>query len=108
MGSEEFLWESQLLISMVRDLENTQDKYGGYAYRMTIRNILAGNADAAIAPFFKDKPYYGLYGRLSLDDVEGIMDSLVKANMLEVIYMDNGKKLYCTHEYYVDTCRRNL
>lgn len=90
----------EIIIKMVNDLERTRDDYHGYAYVRTMRNILVGKEDAAIAPFFKNKPYYGLVDHMKLDELERIMDSLVRDNRLDIIYTDHGK-LYCTHEYYV-------
>ena len=95
-----------ILVSMVKDLEDTRHKYCGYAYRRTIRNILIGNKDAAIAPHFKDKPYYGIARYLSLDSVDIIMDYLVEKRLLCVLYKDRGK-LYCTPAYHRDACMRH-
>ncbi len=91
--------ENDLLIAMVKNLERTRAYYSGYAYVRTIRNILIGKEDAAIAPLFKDEPYYGLFYKLSMDQVECMMDALVRADRLKIIYTHRGK-LYCTPDYY--------
>lgn len=91
--------QSGLIVLMVRDLERTREYYCGYAYVRTIRNILTGKEGAAIAPLFKDKPYYGQYYRLRLDKVEHMMDALVKEGLLKIIYTQRGK-LYCSPEYH--------
>ena len=52
---------NDLLVKMIRDLEETRWKYRGYSYVRTMRNILTGNKNAVIAPNFKGKPYYGLF-----------------------------------------------
>lgn len=44
---------NELLIAMVKDLEDTREIYHGYSYVRTMRNILIGKEDAAIAPNFK-------------------------------------------------------
>lgn len=90
----------ELIIQMVKDLEKTRDDYRGYSYVRTMRNILVGKEDAAVAPLFKEKPYYGLVDHMKLDELEGLLDKLVIDDKLDVIYTDHGK-LYCTHEYYV-------
>lgn len=90
---------TEILIRMVKDLEDTRGKYAGYSYVRTMRNILVGKEDAAIAPYFKGKPYYGLMDELKLEDMERIMDVLVQTGQLDIIYTDNGK-LYCTHDYH--------
>lgn len=93
-------------IELVKDLEDTRDDYKGYSYIRTMRNILIGNENATIAPFFASKPYYGMYERLKLEDLELIMDALVKAHQLEVVFTEHGK-LYCTKEFYIDRlCKR--
>ena len=94
-----------MFITMIKDLEDTRDVYNGYSYVRTMRNILIGKSNAAIAPYFKDKPYYGIFPDLKLEDLENIMDSFVKANLIDVIYTNNGK-LYCTHEYHNELCRK--
>ncbi|MCQ2498847.1 MAG: hypothetical protein MJ133_07660 [Lachnospiraceae bacterium] len=94
---------NDLLVTMIRDLENTRYKYHGYAYRRTIRNILTGNKDAVIAPQFKGKSYYGLVKYLSLTDVESMLVEMVRCNTISVIYTDRGK-LYCTNPYHNDIC----
>ena len=66
-----------------------------------MRNILVGKKDAVIAPFFTKKSYYGIYDKLSLNQLEQVMDGLVKDGLLEVIYTNHGK-LYCTYDYYYD------
>ncbi len=86
-----------LLIRLVKDLEDTRSEYKGYSYVRTIRNILIGKEDAAIAPFFKGKPYYGQFETLTLERVEQMMDSLVSSYQLDVIRTEHGK-LYCTRE----------
>ncbi len=91
--------ENGLIIKMVKDLERTREDYCGYAYVRTIRNILVGKESAAIAPLFKDKLYYGQFFSLRLDEVEYMMDTLVKKGLLKIIYTQRGK-LYCTPEYY--------
>ncbi len=88
-----------MIIKMVKDLEDTREYYRGYAYVRTMRNILIGKESAAIAPLFSDKPYYGQYYSLTLEQVERMMDSLVRSDRLRIIYTDRGK-LYCTPEYY--------
>lgn len=100
MGNKEKLYE--MIIEMVRDLERTRYDYNGYAYVRTIRNILVGKHDAAIAPYFSDKPYYGVVSYLGLNDLEEILDGLVRNNKLDIIYTGHGK-LYCTHEYYLQS-----
>jgi len=97
--------EESLLVSIVKDLENTRDKYSGYAYIRTIRNILVGKEDAIIAPHFKECIYYGIYGGLRLDEVEDKMNRLVIKGKLNIIYTEHGK-LYCTHEYYKEQKRK--
>ena len=94
-----------MFISMVKDLEDTREIYGGYSYVRTMRNILVGKKDASIAPYFKDKPYYGKFPSLRLEDLEKIMDSFVLANLIDVIYTQHGK-LYCTHEYHEEYCKK--
>ncbi len=72
-----------LLIRLVKDLEDTRSEYRGFSYVRTIRNILIGKEDAAIAPFFEGKPYYGIFETLTLEQVEQMMDSLVvTANLM--------------------------
>ena len=90
-----------LIVQMVKDLENTRYYLHGYSYVRTLRNILVGNPSAVIAPHFKNKPYYGLYDYLALKRVEMMFDAAVAHHVLEVIYTDRGK-LYCTSEYYVE------
>ncbi len=91
--------DNDMMIKMVRDLERTREDYRGYAYVRTMRNILIGKEDAAIAPLFKGEPYYGHYYKLKLEQVEYMADALVRTNRLKIIYTDRGK-LYCTPEYY--------
>lgn len=100
MGNKEKLYE--MIIEMVRDLERTRHDYNGYAYVRTMRNILVGKKDAAIAPYFSRKPYYGVVPYLGLNDLEGIMDGLVRNNRLDIIFTEHGK-LYCTHEWYMQS-----
>ncbi|WP_051200008.1 tetratricopeptide repeat protein [Butyrivibrio sp. FCS006] len=88
---------SDLLIRLVKDLEDTRSEYKGYSYVRTIRNILIGKEDAAIAPFFKGKPYYGQFEALTLERVEEMMDALVSSYQLDVIHTEHGK-LYCSRE----------
>lgn len=97
---------SNLIIDIVKDLENTRDIFYGYSYVMTMRNILIGKEDAIIAPNFKEKYYYGVIDKLTLHELEELMDELVKENLLCVIYSKKGKKLYCTHEYYKELCEK--
>lgn len=95
----------KLLISMVKDLENTRENFFGYSYVRTMRNILIGKEDAAIAPLFKDKEYFGCFYELKLDVLEEMMDELVKKNKLDAIYTEHGK-LYCSHEYHESYCKK--
>lgn len=90
---------NELIVKMVKDLERTRKFYCGYAYVRTMRNILVGKEGAVIAPYFKNEPYYGQYYRLSLEEVEMMMDQLVRTGRLRVIRTSRGK-LYCTPEYY--------
>lgn len=92
-------WNEIMFVSMIKDLENTRESYGGYSYVRTMRNILTGNKDATIAPFFKDKPYYGIFPYLKLSVLEEVLDSLVREKQIEVMITERGK-LYCSHEYY--------
>lgn len=94
-----------MFITMIKDLEDTREKYKGYSYVRTMRNILVGKKDAAIAPYFKEKPYYGIYPNLKLEDLEQIMDAFVRANLIDVIHTNHGK-LYCTHDYYNETSNK--
>lgn len=96
---------NELLIGMVKDLEDTREVYHGYSYVRTMRNILIGKEDAAIAPVFKDKPYYGQYKEMTLEVLEMMMDVLVETDQLDIIYTDHGK-LYCTHEYHEYLCKK--
>ncbi len=96
----------QYLISMVKDLEDTRAKYNGYSYVRTMRNILIGKNDAAIAPFFVEKKYYGLFSDLMMEECEKIMDTLVSRNKIEYVITDHGK-LYCTKDYHDYLCRKN-
>ena len=102
---KDFYLIKNLMISMIKDLEDTRDIYGGYAYVRTMRNILIGKEDAAIAPFFKGKQYYGIVKDLKLEDVQIIMDRLEEANEIDVVFTNHGK-LYCTHAYSVETGQR--
>lgn len=95
---------SNMLIHVVRDLENTRAMYQGYSYVRTIRNILVGNQHAVIAPHFVKKEYYGLLDSLTLEETETMMDTLVKMHLLECIFTNHGK-LYCTEEYNEDYCK---
>ena len=94
-----------MLLKMIRDLEDTRDTYNGYSYVRTMRNILIGKKDAAIAPFVQNKPYYGLFPQLTLEQLEKIMDMLVNTNQIDVILTKHGK-LYCTHEYHEHLCEK--
>ena len=47
---------NELLIGMVKDLEDTREMYQGYSYVRTMRNILIGKEDAVIAPFLRTNP----------------------------------------------------
>ena len=80
---------------MLFRFEDTRGKYWGFSYVRTMRNILVGKETAVIAPFFKGKPYYGIFETLQLSSLEMMMDSLVRSGELDVIYTDRGK-LYCT------------
>lgn len=101
----EMLHRNELLIAMVRDLEDTREHYHGYSYVRTMRNILIGKEDAAIAPVFKNKDYFGCFQELTLEELERMMDKLVKNNKLDVIHTSHGK-LYCTHEYHEHLCKK--
>ena len=96
---------TELLLQMVKDLEDTREIYQGYSYVRTMRNILVGKEGALIAPYFQSKPYYGLFDELKLEEAEYYFDNLAKAGLLDIIHTDNGK-LYCTHEHYEDMNRR--
>jgi len=93
-----------LLISMVKDLEDTREIYHGYSYVRTMRNILIGKDDAAIASFFRDKPYYGQFEELKLEALEHMMDAMTVSGQLCIIYTEHGK-LYCTQEYHDKLCK---
>ena len=95
----ECLQINELLLKMVKDLEDTREVYCGYSYVRTMRDILVGKDDAVIALSFKGKPYYGIYDKLELTTVEKMLDGLVSQNQLSIIYTGRGK-LYCTNEYY--------
>ncbi len=95
-----------LLINMIKDLEETREIYHGYSYVRTMRNILIGKKDAAIAPFFQNKPYYGQFKDLKLDVLEQMLECLLETNQISVIHTEHGK-LYCTHEYHEYMCRKN-
>ncbi len=88
-----------MLVMMVKDLEDTREKYKGYSYPRTMRNILIGKRDAIIAPWFRRRPYYGRIQKLSLDEMTRIMDLLVRYGQLNYIISDSNKKLYCTNDY---------
>ena len=96
---------NELIIGMIKDLEDTRDIYHGYSYVRTMRNILIGKKDAAIAPFFEGKPYYGQFKDLTLELLEQIMDVLVETKQIEVVLTEHGK-LYCTHEYHEYLCKK--
>lgn len=93
-----------LLVAMVKDLEDTREKYNGYSYVTTIRNILVGKETAIIAPLFSAKPYYGIYEHLSKDETRRMMDGLIAKGWLGYVISNKGKKLYCTHEYHDFLC----
>ena len=90
---------AMLLVQIVKDLEDTRHKYGGYAYVRTIRNILIGKKDATIAPNFINKHYYGIINELTLEETEKLLDSLLRDNKLQCIFTEHGK-LYCTLDFY--------
>ena len=92
-------------IQLIKDLEDTRELYHGYSYVRTLRNILVGKKDAAIAPLFQGKSYYGMFQHLKLQDVENIYDAFVQTNQLDVVFTDRGK-LYCTHEYHDYLCQK--
>jgi hypothetical protein len=95
----------QLLIDIVKDLENTQEFICGYSYARTIRNILVGKEDAIIAPNFKGKYYHGILEMLSLKETEDMLDYLVKTNQITYMCTSHGK-MYCTFEYYKRKCKK--
>lgn len=95
-----------LLVNIVRDLEDTRIEIQGYSYVRTIRNILIGKQEAVIAPNFKGKPYYGVLKSLTLEETESLLDAAVNANKLICDYRAHGK-LYCTIEYYNLNFQRN-
>lgn len=95
----------EYIFQMVRDLENTRWKYHGYSYVRTMRNILIGKSDAAIAPLFSNKEYYGIYEELTLNQLESIMDIFVETGQLECVFTEHGK-LYCTKQYYDSYCAK--
>jgi hypothetical protein len=99
IGSEKMQYIEHLLVSMVRDLEETRYWCHGYAYCKTLRNILVGKENAVIAPHFNGKPYHGILSYLTLNEVGEMMDRLVRKHLLDVIYTNHGK-LYCTPDYY--------
>ena len=68
---------NDLLIQMVKDLEDTREMYWGFPYVRTMRNILVGKETAVIAPAFKGKPYYGVFETLKLSSLEIMMDLLL-------------------------------
>lgn len=88
----------ELILLMIRDLENTKNIYHGYAYKRTMRNILTGNKGAAIAPCFTDKPYYGISRSMTLKQMENIADALVASGKLSFVLTSRGK-LYCSRSY---------
>lgn len=94
-----------LYVQMIKDLEDTRDVYKGYSYIRTMRNILIGNERAVIAPHFRDKKYYGQFKKLKLEAAEHIFDYLAQTNQIDIIFTEHGK-LYCTHDYYKEMCRR--
>lgn len=100
------LHNNELLIAMVRDLEDTREHYHGYSYVRTMRNILIGKEDAVIAPVFKNKEYFGCIQELTLEELERIMDKMVKNERLDVIHTSHGK-LYCTHGYHKHLCKKD-
>ena len=94
-----------MLVKMIKDLEDTREKYHGYAYIRTMRNILVGKDNAIIAQHFKAKPYYSLFHKLALENTERMMDTLVHMNKIDIVWTDHGK-LYCTPEYHNYLCAR--
>ena len=96
---------NELLVQMIKDLEDTREIYQGYSYVRTMRNILTGNKQAAIAPHFRDKPYYGQFKNLKLEVLEQMLDSLVTTNQIDVLLTEHGK-LYCTHDYHEYMCKK--
>lgn len=96
---------NELLIGMIKELEETREIYHGYSYVRTMRNILIGKKDAAIAPYFQNKPYYGQFKELKLEVLEQMLDTLVSTNQIDVLLTEHGK-LYCTHEYHEYLCKR--
>lgn len=96
---------NELIIQMIKDLENTSDIYNGYSYVRTMRNILVGKKHAAIAPYFRDKPYYGQFRSLKLETLEQMLDTLVHTNQIDVLLTEHGK-LYCTHDYHAEMCKK--
>lgn len=90
---------ADLLVKIVKDLEDSRTEIYGYSYARTIRNILIGKPEAIIAPNFKNKPYYGILNNLTLEETEKLLDNVVKMNKLICDYREHGK-LYCTIEYY--------
>lgn len=97
---------ADLLVRLIKDMEDTREMIFGYSYVRTIRNILIGKADAIIAPNFKDKDYYGIISNLSLEETEVILDSMVKANILACVHTKHGK-LYCTQDYFIKMCKKH-
>lgn len=96
---------NELIIQMIKDLEDTRDIYKGYSYVRTMRNILIGNRQAAIAPYFRDKPYYGQFKNLKLEILEQMLDALVQTNQIDILLTEHGK-LYCTHDYHEEMCKK--
>lgn len=92
----------ELLVDILKDLENTQRYIHGYGYRRTIRNILTANKDSVIAPYFREKRYYGIIKYLSLEDTENMLNQLVEDNAITCIATERGK-MYCTFSYLCRT-----
>jgi hypothetical protein len=88
----------ELILQMVKDLENTSWTYHGYAYKRTMRNILIGNKNAYIAPCFTDKPYYGIFRSMTLQQVESMADELVASGRLSYVLTNRGR-LYLSIPY---------
>lgn len=95
--NDEKLFLIPYILQIIKDLENTREKYWGFAYVRTIRNILIGKENAAIAPNFSDKNYYGIIDHLRLDELEFIMDTMVGWHLIDIVYTNHGK-LYCSEE----------
>ena len=97
--------EDDILVALVKDLEDTRDIYHGYAYIKTIKNILIGNNKSIIAPCFQEKSYYGICRSATRKDIKNLMDNLVEKGKLYADYRDK-KVLYCTEEYLAELCKK--